>query len=125
MAEEKKGTGSAKKKTTTAGKKKNATAGAKKTAGAKSGKTTGSGKQKVKTEEFTATSDNLIDEIKKIIHEGNVRRIIVRAKDGRELLNFSLTVGLIGLVWAPVLLAIGGIVGLAKEFTIVIERKDD
>ena len=62
---------------------------------------------------------------KHVYFVGTVRRIIVRAKDGRELLNFSLTVGVIGLIWAPLLLAIGGIVGLAKEFTIVIERKED
>jgi len=117
MAEQKKGSSPAKKKTTTTGKKKTAATGSK--------ESTGSSEKKVKTEEFEATSDNLIGEIKKIIHEGNVRRVIVRAKDGRELLNFSLTVGVIGLIWAPLLLAIGGIVGLAKEFTIVIERKDD
>ena len=109
MAEQKKGSGPAKKKTATTGKKKS----------------TGSSEQKVKTEEFKATSDNLVDLLKKLVKEGNVRRIIVRAKDGRELLNFSLTVGVIGLIWAPLLLAIGGIVGLAKEFTIVIERKED
>ena len=109
MAEQKKGSGPAKKKPATTGKKK----------------PTGSGEQKVRTEEFAATSDNLVDQLKKLVKEGNVRRIIVRAKDGRELLNFSLTVGVIGLIWAPLLLAIGGIVGLAKEFTIVIERKED
>lgn len=132
MAEQKKGTGSAKKKTASTGKKKPAAtgkkksaAGGKKTTAAGSAKTTDSSKQKVKTEEFEATSDNLVDELKKIFREGNVRRVIVRAKDGRELLNFSLTVGLIGLIWAPLLLAVAGIVGLAKEFTIVIERRAD
>lgn len=82
-------------------------------------------KKKVKTEEFKVSSDNLVDELKKLVREGNVRRIIVRAKDGRELLNFSLTVGLIGLALAPLLLAVAAIVGLAKEFTIVVERRDD
>ena len=51
--------------------------------------------------------------------------MIVRAKDGRQLLNIPLTVGVIGLIWAPVLLAVAGIVGLAKEFTIVVERNED
>lgn len=82
-------------------------------------------KKKVKTEEFKVSSDNLVDELKKLVREGNVRRIIVRAKDGRELLNFSLTVGLIGLALAPFFLAIAAIVGLAKEFTIVVERHAD
>ncbi|MCH7904789.1 MAG: DUF4342 domain-containing protein [Armatimonadetes bacterium] len=82
-------------------------------------------KKKVKTEEFKVSSDNLVDELKKLVREGNVRRIIVRAKDGRELLNFSLTVGLIGLALAPFFIAIAAIVGLAKEFTIVVERHVD
>ena len=82
-------------------------------------------KKKVKTEEFKVSSDNLVDELKKLVREGNVRRIIIRAKDGRELLNFSLTVGLIGLALAPFFIAIAAIVGLAKEFTIVVERHGD
>ena len=82
-------------------------------------------KKKVKTEEFKVSSDNLVDELKKLVREGNVRRIIIRAKDGRELLNFSLTVGLIGLALAPFFIAIAAIVGLAKEFTIVVERHAD
>lgn len=109
MAEQKKGSGPAKKKTAASGEKK----------------TTDSGKQKVKTEEFHATSDNLIDELKKIFKEGNVRRVIVRSKDGRELINLPLTIGVIGLVLAPFWVAVASIVGLAKEFTIVVERKED
>ena len=109
MAEAKKGSGSAKKKTTASGKKK----------------TTASGEKKVKTEEFHATSENLADQLKKIFKEGNVRRVIVRAKDGRELLNVPLTVGVIGLYLAPLFVAVAAIVGLAKEFTIVVERKED
>ena len=101
MAEAKKGSGSAKKKTTS------------------------SGEKKVKTEEFEATSQDLVDQLKRLVREGNVRRVIVRAKDGRQLLNIPLTVGVIGLIWAPVLLAVAGIVGLAKEFTIVVERRED
>ena len=101
MAESKKGSGSAKKKTTA------------------------SGEKKVKTEEFKATSENLVDELKRILHEGNVRRVIVRAKDGRDLLNVPLTVGVIGLYLVPLFVAVAAIVGLAKEFTIVIERHED
>lgn len=110
MAETKKGSGSTKKKKTASGAKK---------------KATGSGEKKVKTEEYQATSENLADQLKKLLHEGNVRRVIVRAKDGRELLNVPLTVGVVGLYLAPLFVAVAAIVGLAKEFTIVVERKED
>lgn len=109
MAEEKKDSGPAKKKAADSSKKK----------------TADSGEKKAKTEEFSATSDNLVDQLKKIVREGNVRRVIVRAKDGRELLNVSLTVGVIGLYLAPFFVAVAAIVGLAKEFTVVVERNED
>jgi hypothetical protein len=94
----------------------------------KKGKAKTSAKAKAagpKVEEKEVKSEDLLDEVKRLIKEGNVRRIIVKAKDGRELLNLPLTAGIIGLVLAPVVMAIGAIVGLAKEFTIVIERRED
>ena len=78
-----------------------------------------------KTEEREVKSEDLLDELKKLVHEGNVRRIIVKAKDGRELLNFPLAAGIIGVVLLPFWAAVAAIVGLAKEFTVVVERRED
>jgi hypothetical protein len=77
------------------------------------------------TEERQVKSEDLMDEIKKLVHEGNVRRIIVRNKEGKELVNLPLTVGIIGIALAPLFTAVAAVVGLASEFTIVIERHEE
>ena len=71
------------------------------------------------------TSDTLMDELKKIVHEGNVQRVIVQSKDGKELLNLPLTIGVIGLALAPFWIAVAAIVGVASEYKILVERRED
>ena len=63
----------------------------------------------------------LIDQIKRLVHEGNVRRIIVK-QDERTVAEFPLTVGVIGVVLAPVLAAVGALAALLTECTIEVER---
>ncbi|HXH61881.1 MAG TPA: DUF4342 domain-containing protein [Fimbriimonadaceae bacterium] len=93
--------------------------------GGKKASASASAKKDQKTEEKQVKSEDLLDEIKKIVHEGNVRRVIVRSKEGRELVNFPLTAGILGVMFLPLFAAVAAIVGLAKEFTVVIERHDD
>jgi hypothetical protein len=76
-----------------------------------------------KTEERTVSSENLLDEVKKLVKEGNVQRIIVRTKEGKELLNLPVAVGIFALVFAPFAAVIAAVVGMANEFTLVIERR--
>ena len=64
------------------------------------------------------------EELRKLLHEGNVRRVIVRQK-GRTVAEFPLTVGLVGAVIAPVLAAIGALVTLLAECSIDVERAVD
>ena len=104
---------------------KKTTGSAKKADASSSKKTDSAQEQKVKTEEYHVTSDTLMDELKKIVREGNVQRVIVRAKDGRELLNLPLTIGVIGLALAPFWIAVAAVVGIASEYTIVVERRED
>lgn len=66
----------------------------------------------------------LIDQIKYIMHEGNVRRIIIK-QAGHTVAEFPLTVGVIGIVLAPVIAAIGALAALLTECTIEVERFDD
>ena len=63
----------------------------------------------------------VIDKVKQVIREGNVRRIIVKQGD-RTVAEFPLTVGVVGAVFAPVLAAIGAIVALSTDCSIEIER---
>lgn len=76
-------------------------------------------------EQVKVAADKLKDTLKAIIREGNVRRIVVRNAEGRTLLDMPIAAGVIGAVLAPFWAAVAGIVMLAKEFTVVIERDPD
>jgi hypothetical protein len=78
---------------------------------------------KVKTfwESFKAEGENVVEKVKQIVHQGNVRRIVVK-HEGRTVAEFPLTAGIVGAVIAPVLAAIGALVALMKDCTIEVER---
>jgi hypothetical protein len=75
-------------------------------------------------EEFRVDGDKLVAKIKEIIHEGNVRRIIIKNDKGETLIEVPLTLGVVGVVLLPVWAAIGAIAALAANLTIVVERVD-
>jgi len=79
---------------------------------------------KVVEEEFSVSADNLIEKVKELLHEGNVTRIIVKDEKGRVLLEIPVTVGIIGVVLAPWLAALGVITALATNCTVVVERRE-
>jgi uncharacterized protein DUF4342 len=72
-------------------------------------------------ESFKVAADQLVDAVKRIIHEGNVRRVVLK-QDGRTVVEFPLTVGVVGTVLAPVLAAVGAIAAVLTECTIEVER---
>jgi D-aminopeptidase len=71
---------------------------------------------------FKAEGENVISKIKAVIHEGNVRRVVIQ-HEGRTVAEFPLTAGVIGAVLAPVLAAIGALVALLQDCTIQVERE--
>ena len=73
------------------------------------------------TESFKVAGEQLVDAVKRIVHEGNVRRVIIK-HDGHTIVEFPLTVGVIGAVLAPVLAAVGAIAAALKECTLEVER---
>ncbi|MDO8795876.1 MAG: DUF4342 domain-containing protein, partial [Vicinamibacterales bacterium] len=73
------------------------------------------------TESFKVAGNQLLDAVKKLLHEGNVRRVIIK-QDGRTIAEFPMTVGVIGAVLAPVLAAVGAIAAVLTECTIEVER---
>lgn len=75
--------------------------------------------------EITVAADKLKETLKRLIREGNVRRVIIRNASGRTLLDMPLNAGVAGVVLMPFWIAVAGIVALAKEFTVVIERDPD
>ncbi len=76
-------------------------------------------------EEIKVASSKLKSTLKSLLREGNVRRVIIRNASGRTLLDMPLTAGLAGALLMPFWVAVAGIVALAKEFTIVVERDPD
>ncbi len=81
--------------------------------------------KKTKQESFLVSGDKLLGKVKEIIKEGNVRRIIIKDKNGKSLVEFPLTIGVVGAVLAPVLAAVGAIAALVTECTITIEREEE
>lgn len=79
---------------------------------------------KVVKEEISVSADNLIEKVKELLHEGNVTRIIVKDEKGKVLLEIPATVGVIGVVLAPWLAALGVIAALATNCRIVVERRE-
>lgn len=75
-------------------------------------------------ESFKVNGENLVNKVKEIINEGNVRRIIISDKHGKEIAHFPLTVGVVGALLLPVFAAIGAIAALVTECTITVEKED-
>lgn len=80
-------------------------------------------KKEEKTETFTVKGEDLIKKVKEIIKEGNARQITIKDKEGKELVKFPLTFGVVGTLLAPVLAAVGAIAALVTECSITVERK--
>jgi hypothetical protein len=74
------------------------------------------------TEEFKVNGEELLAKVKQLIHEGNIRRIIIKDKDGRTVMEVPLTFGVVGVLLAPTLVAVGAIAAMLTEATIVVEK---
>ena len=75
-------------------------------------------------EELQVMGEQLLARVKELIHEGNVRRIIIK-QEGRTVVEFPLTVGVVGAVLAPALAAIGAIGALLAQCSIEVVRSDE
>lgn len=74
-------------------------------------------------ETFRAEGDQIVETLRRLIHEGNVRRVVIE-HDGRTVAEFPLTAGVVGLLVAPVLAAVAVLVAMIKDCTIQVERAD-
>jgi len=80
--------------------------------------------QKFTTEEFRVEGEKLIAKIKELFHEGNIRRIIIKDKEGKTVMEIPVTIGVVGALLAPQLAAIGAIAALITEATVVVEKME-
>jgi Flp pilus assembly pilin Flp len=76
-----------------------------------------------RTEEFSVSGEDIVAKVRELVHEGNVRRIIIKDANGNTMIEFPLTAGLIGVAILPVYAAIGAAVALAANCTILVERR--
>jgi hypothetical protein len=75
-----------------------------------------------KFEELKVEAGQLVDKVKEVLHEGNVRRIIIKDEMGHTFMEIPLSIAAIGAIAAPLLSAVGALAALVSKFTIVIER---
>ena len=78
--------------------------------------------EKVRTEEFQVKGEEIVAKIKELIHEGDIRRVIIKNEDGHTLIDIPLTIGVVGVLVAPQLAALGAIAALLTHGTIVVEK---
>jgi CBS domain-containing protein len=78
--------------------------------------------EKVKTEEYSVKGEDLVSKIKELAHEGNIRRLIIKNEEGKTLVDIPLTFGVVGVLVAPQLAAIGALAALITHGTIVVEK---
>jgi len=81
--------------------------------------------QKTRTEEFKVNGAEIIQKLREILHQGNVRRIILKSEEGKTFMEIPLTIGLVGALIAPVWAALGAIAALVSKLTIVVEKTED
>jgi hypothetical protein len=76
------------------------------------------------TEEHRVSGEGLVAKVKELIHQGNIRRIIVKNEDGKAIFEIPLTMGVVGAVLLPVWVALGAIAALAGSYTLVVEKQE-
>lgn len=77
----------------------------------------------INKESFKIQGEHLLNKVKELVEEGNIRKIIIHDKSGKELISFPLTIGVVGTLLAPVLAALGALAALVGECTITVERE--
>lgn len=79
--------------------------------------------EKFTTEEFKISGEDVLRKVKELVKAGNVRRIIIKNEDGKNLIEIPLTIGVVGAALLPIWAAIGAVVALVTSCTIVIEKR--
>lgn len=79
---------------------------------------------KVRTEEFRVNGEELLGRVKQLVHEGDIRRIVIKNKEGRTVMEIPLTLGVVGALLAPTLAAVGAVAALVTEATVIVEKSE-
>ena len=77
-----------------------------------------------RTEEFKLEGGKVLDKIKELIHQGNIRRIILKTEEGKTLIEIPLTLGLVGAALLPILAAVGALAAVVTRMVILVEKAE-
>lgn len=75
-------------------------------------------------EYFFVKGEELLEKIRELIAEGNVRKIIISDRTGSEIMSFPVSIGVVGVLLAPVFAAVGAAAALLTDCTITVERTE-
>jgi hypothetical protein len=75
-----------------------------------------------KKEEFKVSGSDVVEKVKSLIHEGNIRRIVIK-QEGKVVMELPMTIAAVGTLVAPVLAALGAFAALATNCTIEVEKR--
>ncbi len=81
--------------------------------------------EKTTKEEFKVSGEDVIKKVKELVKEGNIRRLIIKNEDGKVLVEFPLTIGVVGVALLPVFAAVGAIAALITNCTIIVEKREE
>ncbi len=81
--------------------------------------------KKSRKEEFKVSGDKLVSKIREVLHQGNIRHISIQNEEGKTLIEFPLTLGVVGTLLVPVWAAVGAIAALVGNCTILVEKLED
>jgi hypothetical protein len=87
--------------------------------------TTRTAPDRTRTEEFKLEGGKVLDKIKDLLHQGSLRRILLKNEDGKTLVELPLTLGLAGAALLPVYAAVGALAAVATRLTVVVERTQE
>ena len=80
--------------------------------------------EQTRTEEFKVDGEKIVATIKELLHEGNIRRVIIKDKEGKTLLEIPVTFGVVGVLLAPQLAALAAVAAVLTEATVVVEKTE-
>lgn len=75
------------------------------------------------TEKIDVRGGHLVEKVRELVHEGNVRRIIITNPEGKPVLEMPVTVGVVGILAAPTMAAVGALAAIASDYSIEVERE--
>ncbi|WP_257310344.1 DUF4342 domain-containing protein [Geothrix fuzhouensis] len=82
-------------------------------------------KDRNRTEEIRLEGGKVLDKIKELIHQGNIRRIILKNEEGKTFIEIPLTLGLVGAALLPVFAAVGALAAVVTRMVIVVEKTEE